>query len=75
MENIQPHKWLIALGIMLVAAGIVWWLLENKLSTLGKLPGDIRIQKPRFSFYFPLTSMLLISAIINLIIWLIRKLF
>jgi prepilin signal peptidase PulO-like enzyme (type II secretory pathway) len=64
-------KWLITLGIILVVMGLLWPLL-SKIG-LGHLPGDIRIERKGFSFYFPLTSSLLVSALLTLILWLFRR--
>lgn len=62
---------LILLGLVLVAAGILWpWLSRLPL---GRLPGDIHIQRDGFDFYFPLTTGLLVSALISLLIWLFRR--
>ncbi len=73
MWGISIHKLLIGAGIMLVIAGILWYFFSDKLQWLGKLPGDIRIENEHSRFYFPLTTMLLISAVVNVIIWLVRK--
>jgi len=62
---------LITLGVVLVIAGLAWPLL-TKLG-LGRLPGDIHIERDGFSFYFPITTGLIISAVISLILWLLRK--
>lgn len=64
-------RFLIALGIVLVVAGLAWPLLV-KLG-LGRLPGDIRIEREGFTFYFPITTGLLISAVVSLVLWLLRK--
>jgi Protein of unknown function (DUF2905) len=64
-------RFLITLGVVLVVAGLAWPLLA-KLG-LGRLPGDIHIEREGFSFYFPITTGLLVSAIISLILWLLRK--
>ena len=62
---------LITAGIILVVAGLAWpWL--GKLG-LFRLPGDIVIERDNFRFYFPITSMILISLVISLILWLFRK--
>ena len=71
----QIGKILVITGILLVIAGIVIWLLAGKLGWFGHLPGDIRIRKEHFAFYFPLTSMLLVSAVLSFLIWLIGKIF
>lgn len=64
-------KWLITLGIILVVMGLLWPLL-SKLG-LGHLPGDIRIERKGGTFYFPITSSLLVSALLTLILWLFRR--
>jgi len=62
---------LIAFGLLLVIAGLAWpWL--SKLG-LFRLPGDIVIERDGFRFYFPITSMVLISLVLSLIVWLLRK--
>ena len=65
------QKTLIILGVVIVLAGLLWpWL--GKLP-FGRLPGDIVIDKPGFKMFFPITSMLLVSGLISLIMWLFRK--
>ncbi len=66
-------KILIFIGIIFVVAGIVTLLFGNWFSWFGKLPGDIRIEKENFSFYAPITSMIVISLILNLIFYIITK--
>ena len=69
MSNTQ--KILIAAGIIIVVIGFLWpWI--SKLP-IGKLPGDIVVDKPNFKFFFPITSMIVISLVISFIIWLIKK--
>jgi hypothetical protein len=62
---------LITLGVILIVAGVAWPLLA-KLG-LGRLPGDIHIERDGFTFYFPITSGLLISGVVSLVLWLLRK--
>ncbi|KPV40208.1 hypothetical protein AN478_08770 [Thiohalorhabdus denitrificans] len=62
---------LIVLGVVLIAAGLLWPLLQK--AGLGRLPGDIVIQRDNFHFYFPLTTSILISLLVSLVIWLFRK--
>jgi len=64
-------KWLITIGIVLVALGVLWPLLA-KLG-LGSLPGDIRIERKGFTFYFPVTTGILISLAISLLLWIFRR--
>jgi hypothetical protein len=65
-------KWLILLGLLIAAAGVIL-TFAGKLPWLGRLPGDIYIKRENFSFYFPLATCLIISAVVSLILWLIRK--
>lgn len=64
-------KWLITTGLMLVVLGLAWPFVA-KLG-LGHLPGDIRIERKGFTFYLPLTSGLLVSAVISLVLWIFRR--
>lgn len=65
------QKWLITLGLLIVLVGLLWpWL--GKLP-LGRLPGDIVIDRPGLKLYIPITTMLLVSAALSLILWLLRK--
>jgi Protein of unknown function (DUF2905) len=64
-------RWLIILGVVLVLAGLLWpWL--SKLG-LGRLPGDIVVERENFRFYLPITTSILISIVLSLILWLINR--
>jgi hypothetical protein len=65
-------KTLIYLGLLLVAVGLVL-SLAGKLPWLGHLPGDISIERERFSFYFPLATCILISVIVSLVLYFFRR--
>jgi len=66
------QKILITLGIVLLSAGIFWkWI--GKIPFF-RLPGDIIIENDSFKFYFPIVTMILISALVSLIFWIIKKL-
>ncbi|MCW8418973.1 DUF2905 domain-containing protein [Fluoribacter dumoffii] len=67
----MAQKILIITGIILLIAGIFWPFLIKM--GLGKLPGDIIIQKNNFTFYFPITTCILISLIITLVFWFFSK--
>ena len=70
-ELIAMSRWLIGIGLVLVIAGVLWpWL--SRLG-LGRLPGDIHIQRDGFHFFFPITTGLLISAVVTLILWILRR--
>ncbi len=64
---------LIVMGLLLVAAGLVVSFAPKLPTWLGRLPGDISIKRDNFSLHFPLVTCLIISAIISLIMWLLRK--
>jgi hypothetical protein len=64
-------KWLITIGIVLIAVGVLWPVLA-KLG-LGSLPGDIKIERKGFTFYFPITTGILISLVITLLLWIFRR--
>lgn len=65
------QKTLVILGLAIILAGLFWpWLSKVPF---GRLPGDIVIDKPGFKMFFPITSMLLVSGLISLIMWLFRK--
>jgi len=66
-------KPLIVLGILLVIVGLVISLAPKLPSWLGRLPGDLIFKRGNFSFYFPLATSLLLSALLSLILWLFRK--
>ncbi len=71
----QIARYLIIAGILLLIVGLVFYFFGNKFSWLGRLPGDIKIEKENFRFYFPVTTMIIISVLISLILYLIRKFF
>ncbi|BCB96918.1 hypothetical protein JZK55_18400 [Dissulfurispira thermophila] len=73
MDGIQHiGKFLIIMGIVIaVIGGLV--MLSGKISWLGRLPGDIVIQKKNFTFYFPLATSILISIILTLIFWIVGR--
>jgi len=65
------NRLLIILGTTLVVAGLMWpWL---RRLPLFHLPGDIVIDRPGFKFFFPITTMLIVSAVISLLSWLFRR--
>lgn len=65
------RQWLIAIGIVLVAIGLLWpWLTRLGL---GRLPGDIVVQRGGFSFYFPIVTCLIVSVVVSLILWLLNR--
>ncbi|MGM0649257.1 MAG: DUF2905 domain-containing protein [Bacteroidota bacterium] len=68
----QFGKYLIIAGIILIIAGTVLWL-GSKSNFPGNLPGDIKIKRDNFTFYAPVATMLIISAVLSLLLWIISK--
>jgi hypothetical protein len=65
------NRLLVGLGAVLVVAGLLWpWL---KRIGLFRLPGDIVIDRPGFKFFFPITTMLILSVVISVIAWVMRR--
>ena len=60
-------RFLIILGIVLVATGLLWPLLQK--AGLGRLPGDIVVERENVRFYLPLTTSVLISLLLSLVLW------
>jgi len=73
--NSETGKWVIGIGAIIILAGIIIYFFHDKLNWIGRLPGDIRIERENFRFYFPIVTMILFSLLGTLIIWLIRKFF
>lgn len=71
MELGSVGKMLILLGVVMIVVGGLF-MLGGKISWLGKLPGDIYIQKKNFSFFFPITTSILISIAVSLILIFLR---
>ena len=65
------QKTLVILGLLLVLVGLAWpWL--GKLP-FGRLPGDIVVNRENFRIYFPLTTMIIVSILLSVIVWFLRK--
>ena len=71
----QSAKLIIFIGLLIVIAGIILYFVGDKLHWLGRLPGDIRIEKENFSFYMPITTMILLSAIVSVLIRIYKHFF
>jgi len=72
-SNMQPlAKFIILAGVVLVIVGVILCFFKE-IPFLGRLPGDIHIEKKNFSFYFPITTCILISVILSVIFYLLSK--
>jgi len=72
--NNETGKWIIGIGVIIIIAGIIIYFFHDKLNWIGKLPGDIRIEKENFRFYLPITTMIIASILLTLIVNIIKKL-
>ena len=68
-------KYFIIAGLVIVLLGVIIYFFHDKLHWIGRLPGDIRIERENFRFYFPITTMIILSILITVIIRLINKFF
>ena len=71
----QSAKLIIFIGLLIVIAGILLYFVGDKLHWLGRLPGDIRVEKENFSFYMPITTMILISVVVSVLIRIYKHFF
>jgi H+/Cl- antiporter ClcA len=72
--NQQTGKYIIIIGASIVVIGLLVYFFHNKLNWFGRLPGDIRVEKENFRFYFPVVTMLLLSLLLTIIINILRRL-
>ena len=64
-------RWLIIFGLVLVALGLLWpWIAKLGI---GRLPGDIVIERENFRLYFPLGTSILVSVVLSIVLWLINR--
>ena len=64
-------RWLVAIGLVLIVIGLLWPLL-SKLG-LGRLPGDIVIERGNVRFYFPIVTCLIVSVVLSFFLWLLNR--
>jgi H+/Cl- antiporter ClcA len=72
----QPvGKYIVIVGVIIVVVGLLVWFAGDKLNWFGNLPGDVKVEKKNLRVYFPITTMLLLSALLSLLLWVFRKFF
>jgi hypothetical protein len=71
MQRSPTGLLIVAAGLLLVIIGLLAWV--GALSWFGRLPGDIRVERPNARFYAPITSMLLISVVLSAVVALVRR--
>lgn len=69
----QVGKFIVIAGLMIAVIGVLIWLLGDRLHWFGNLPGDIRVERENFRFYFPITTMVILSIAVSVILWIIRR--
>jgi len=70
--NPQTGKYIAIAGALIVLIGVIVYFFGDKLHWIGRLPGDIRIEKENFKFYFPITTMILASILLSIILKIFR---
>ncbi len=70
----QTGKFIIISGILIAGIGVLIYFFHKKLNWIGRLPGDIRIEKENFRFYFPFTTMIVLSLLLTLIVNILKRL-
>lgn len=73
MNSVSPATILIAIGVGLILVGLLLW--SGSLSWFGRLPGDIRIERETVRIHIPIVSMLLVSGVVSLALYLVRRFF
>jgi hypothetical protein len=68
-------KYIIGFGAIVIIVGLLIYFFHDKLHWMGRLPGDIRVEKENFRFYFPITTMVVLSLLLTLIFNIMRKFF
>jgi magnesium-transporting ATPase (P-type) len=71
----QTGKYILIAGLIMVAAGILVYFFHDYFKWIGRLPGDIKIEKENFRLYFPLTTMIIFSLVITIIIQIFKRFF
>ncbi len=72
----QPiGKTIVVIGILLVVVGLVLWFAGDKFNWFGNLPGDVNMERKNVRFFAPFTSMLLLSILLTLLLYIFRKFF
>ena len=69
----ETGKYIIMIGALVVIAGVIIYFFSDKLGWIGRLPGDIRVEKENVRFYFPVTSMILFSILLSIIAAIVRR--
>ncbi len=66
---------MVILGLVIAGVGLLLWLVGPRLDWFGRLPGDVRVERPGFKVFAPFTTMLLLSVLFSLVLWVVRRFF
>mgnify|MGYP000288825397 CR=1 FL=1 len=66
-------KYIVVFGVIITVVGLAIYFFHDKMHWIGRLPGDIRIERENFKFYFPITTMILLSLLLTLIVNIVRR--
>lgn len=70
----QTGKYVLIVGLLVVVAGILIYFFHDYFKWIGRLPGDVRVEKENFRFYFPFTTMVIFSILITIVITIFKRL-
>lgn len=71
--NSDTGKYIMLIGGAIVVIGLVIYFFHDKLHWIGHLPGDIRVEKENFRFYFPITTMIIFSVLLTVVLSIIKR--
>jgi hypothetical protein len=71
----QTGKYILIVGVIIVVAGILIYFFHDYFKWIGKLPGDIRVERENFKFYFPLATMIILSVVLTILINIFKRFF
>ena len=70
----ETGKYIMLTGAAIIIIGLLIYFFHDKLQWIGHLPGDIRIERENFRFYFPVTTMVVVSVLLTIVLSIIRRL-
>jgi H+/Cl- antiporter ClcA len=71
----QTGKYILIAGVIIVIAGILIYFFHDYFKWIGRLPGDIRVERENFKFYFPLATMIIVSLVLTILINIFKRFF